>query len=607
MKFNYRKHSITVVCTVLFGAFVAVSCHNDSSDLTAQYMEDLQKQLDTTMKLYHQAKSENAGFDAQLASRDSAIQAQAQEIQRLINQLNEKPQGKKPVTTATGDSRQLEAQRKEIREKENKIKQLQQQLDQQGKQLKQLENNKKPATDNSKYETRIAALQKQIKEQESQISKLKASASASANCDQVRKTYESQVADYKGQVADYKGQIASLRDQISKLKSEVSACQKSMASQQTSTTADAETLKTLRGELTDATRELNECRKLNTQYQQEVKKAQDTLLIVKTLVSQLNVTKDNSKLAEENARLEQRIAECEGSRSALQNQIANLQQHVTSLSGQIETLTADNNTLRQSVQYASQQDASSTQTISQLQQQVAAQQAQIAQLQQQVEQQQQALNNASAQAQTPSTQAQTPNKDALDKKMSDLQALCNEYIAEIERLRAENARLKTENAELKDKIGQSGDLIAENERLQQKVKLASVLVTSDVVATPGKSIKAGNIVTPTNKASKTTVVRIDCKLLDNNVVDPGPITIYARIANAANRVVCNGSIDNYSFDLDGTTMQYTAKQDIEFTGYGRNLTMLWRRAETTELPAGLYWVTLYAGGYEIGKTSFKLD
>ncbi len=59
--------------------------------------------------------------------------------------------------------------------------------------------------------------------------------------------------------------------------------------------------------------------------------------------------------------------------------------------------------------------------------------------------------------------------------------------------------------------------------------------------------------------------------------------------------------------MNGITMQYTTKQDIEFTGYGRALTMIWRRSETTEMPAGLYWVTLYANGYEIGKTSFKLD
>ena len=63
MKYNYTKRSIAIVCAMIFGAFVTVSCHNDSSDLSAQYVEDLQKQLDTTMKLYNQAKNDNADFD----------------------------------------------------------------------------------------------------------------------------------------------------------------------------------------------------------------------------------------------------------------------------------------------------------------------------------------------------------------------------------------------------------------------------------------------------------------------------------------------------------------------------------------------------------------
>ena len=54
-------------------------------------------------------------------------------------------------------------------------------------------------------------------------------------------------------------------------------------------------------------------------------------------------------------------------------------------------------------------------------------------------------------------------------------------------------------------------------------------------------------------------------------------------------------------------MQYTTKQDIEFTGSGRTLTMLWKRGDAVELTPGLYWVKLYANGYEIGKVSFKLD
>ena len=134
-----------------------------------------------------------------------------------------------------------------------------------------------------------------------------------------------------------------------------------------------------------------------------------------------------------------------------------------------------------------------------------------------------------------------------------------------------------------------------------------MLVTSDIIVTPGKSVKIGNVVKPTNKASQTKCIRLDCRILDNNVVDPGSMTIYARISDAADRAIYNGTAESFSFDLAGTTMQYTTKQDIEFTGSGRTLTMLWKKGDNVELTPGLYWVKLYANGYEIGKASFKLD
>ena len=200
-----------------------------------------------------------------------------------------------------------------------------------------------------------------------------------------------------------------------------------------------------------------------------------------------------------------------------------------------------------------------------------------------------------------------PSKGTVNQKLAELQALCDSYVAEIERLRAENAQLRSENAELKEQVSSSASLFAENERLQQKVKLASVLVTSDLKATPGKSVKIGNVVKPTTKAAQTKCVRLDCRLVDNNVIDPGSVTIYARISNAADRAIYNGTAEEFTFDMNGTPMQYTTKQDIEFTGSGRQLTMVWKKSDAVELAPGLYWVKLYANGYEIGKASFKLD
>lgn len=110
----------------------------------------------------------------------------------------------------------------------------------------------------------------------------------------------------------------------------------------------------------------------------------------------------------------------------------------------------------------------------------------------------------------------------------------------------------------------------------------------------------------TKKAAQTKVVKVEGEILQNNVIDPGTITIYYRISNAANRVICAGIADDYMFNLGDTQMQYTAKQDIEYTGAARNIRMIWRSNDQVTFEPGLYWVTLYANGYEIGKTSFRL-
>ena len=352
-------------------------------------------------------------------------------------------------------------------------------------------------------------------------------------------------------------------------------------------------------EMRQLTVQLNECRKLNTQYQNDVKAANDNLKAMSQKEAECRTQNEELKQAQQNI-----AQKCENDKQALQAHISDLQQQVFVLQSKVDQLTSENANLAKSQQSnATDNTAATNKTIADLNAQVEAQRRQIEQLQADLRQKDTEL--AAAKSNT-NTNAKS-SKGAVNQKLADLQSLCDSYAAEIERLRAENTQLKGENAQLKEQVASSANLFAENERLQQKVKLASVLVTSDLKATPGKSVKVGNVVKPTTKASQTNYVRIDCRIMDNNVIDPGSMTIFARISNAADRAICNGNPENYTFDFNGVQMQYTTKQDIEFTGSGRMLTMLWKKSESLQLGPGLYWVKLYANGYEIGKASFKLE
>lgn len=579
MKISTSKKIVAFLFTALCSAVIFQSCGGNDSNVSEAQLDELQKQLDATMQMYQDAKSKNGNMDKQLASKDSAINAQAAEIQRLINQLNN---AKKQASTSKNsdvkdNSGRIDQLQKEIREKENKIKQLQKELDEQSAELKKLQknNNLKQVDNSAEYKKQIADLQVRIADQEKQISTLTAEVKnlkekeLSGN-DQMKKDYESQIASEKSKNSSLQSQITELESQMKTLKAEISVLQKD--SSKSSDDASAAEIKSLRSEIATLSKKEASCR---SQYEELVK--------------------NNQNMAQK----------CQNDKQTLQATITDLRQQLQQLQQRVDKLTFENEALSKSTKNGQNESETSAKTIADLNAQVESQRKQIEQLQNDLKQKDKEL--AAAKKASEGTGNNSKQLATVNQKLAELQTLCEGYVAEIERLKAENEQLKGENAKLKDKISSSADLIAENERLQQKVKLASVLVTSDVIATPGKSVKIGNVVKPTTKASQTKVVRIDCRLMDNNVIDPGSLTIYARISDASNRVICNGNPENYIFDMNGTQMQYTVKQDIEFTGYGRNLTLLWKKNDSIELAPGLYWVKLYCGGYEIGKVSFKLN
>lgn len=599
----------------------------------------MQKQLDETMRNYETLKQQNSGFDSVLATKDSIINANATEIQSLINQL-------KASKSSQGSSvASVDKQQKEIREKENTIRKLRAQIDEQEKQIKQLSSGSTSgeATRNS---AQVANLQKQLSEQQTTINQLQKevdglrSAQSSATSD--KSACENRVADLNAQVKSYQSQLAQCNKQVQVLSKDIEDLRKESAGTSQSSNAALTSLqnevKGLKAQLAETKSlcdkyksDAAEASKQTTSLQNDLAKCQSDLAAKEAQVKSLSSSQSEGGKTEQqlrselaqlakaeaacratnenlNNQLQQTIQQCDNDRRSLQASIEQLNTQIASLQNRVSELTAENKNLVASQNNASQNNASQnsasqgadmTATVNALNAQVETQRQHIAQLENDLR-----IRDAElAACRNPKSSNTT---GSVNKRIAELQQLCDSYAAEIERLRAENDQLRAENNDLKEKMASSASLFAENERLQQKVKLASVLVTTDLKVTPGKDLKPGNVLKTTTKASQTKFARIECRIIDNNVVDPGTITIYARISNAANQLVAV-SADGDSFLMDGMQMQYTLKQDIEFTGFGRKVSMMWRKADSITLLPGLYWVTLYANGYEIGKTSFKLD
>ena len=366
-------------------------------------------------------------------------------------------------------------------------------------------------------------------------------------------------SSYKAKINELEGRISTLNKQLDAKNAEVETLTKA-------SNADSQT----KAQITQLQNQINELTKREAAAQQElanVKKQKEA--------AESKYSAQMKDLSDESAAMEKKI-------STLQKQVADL----TAKNAELAKANTTNNN-------------SDATLINGLQAQVKAQSEEIARLEKQL-----ANKDAELKAAKKNNTGKTSTKE-VNAKLQELQALCDSYAAEIAQLKAENAQLKAENADLKNTIAENAAAIAQSERLSHKIEMASVLVTNNLKVTPGKSV-SGTVVKETKKASQTKVVKVEGEILQNNVIDPGTITIYYRIANAANRVVCAGIADDFMFNLNGTQMQFTAKQDIEYTGAARNIRLIWRTNDQVTLEPGLYWVTLYANGYEIGKTSFRL-
>ena len=252
--------------------------------------------------------------------------------------------------------------------------------------------------------------------------------------------------------------------------------------------------------------------------------------------------------------------------------------------------------------------------VTMLQNQVASQQSEINRLQEELAKQvalvaqanEQAKNAKPAASETKTNIAKT--KGSINKKLAQLQAQCDEYYEELERLRAENIVLRNENDSLRTQVvtmkRNVENVAVENAKMAAKVSRASVLTTSELTVTPLKR-QSNTVGKPTSRASATGAFRIEGYLMDNSVVEPGTVTVYAVITSPSNVVLHNGTLEQ-KFEANGVRTTYTTVRAFEFTGQTRPFDMSWSKDDDMELESGVYTLRLYANGNLIGTTEFKL-
>lgn len=228
----------TVRKRTLWGVFAAtimvlgclVSCNqkpNNDSEIEA-----MRARLNAIMLEHQQMQLDYENYTTNLAAKDSAIQAQAQEIERLLNELK----AAQSASSSQDCTARLGKQAAELRAKQNKIVELENRLEQQTRELaalRELASRNGNNADGQDLET-IARLQKEINDQDHMIAGLANDKVILTNRNDSlaalvtfltanpQATSSKEGVQYAARIAELENQVGQQQDEIARLNAELS-------------------------------------------------------------------------------------------------------------------------------------------------------------------------------------------------------------------------------------------------------------------------------------------------------------------------------------------------------------------------------------------------
>lgn len=181
----------------------------------------------------------------------------------------------------------------------------------------------------------------------------------------------------------------------------------------------------------------------------------------------------------------------------------------------------------------------------------------------------------------------------------------SKLLNEVNDLKIQNEMLKRENVELqgtvREKITTVEKLTNDNSALNEKVMIASSLKVSNIVINGVEQKKNGNLEIET-RAKRADKLQIKFTIVDNPLAKKGRKEIYARVIDPQGNLI---AASNDVFYVHGDKLQYTFKENINFTNNGEEYQLLWS-SDNHKLKKGAYTVLLYADNAIMGRSSVVL-
>lgn len=189
-------------------------------------------------------------------------------------------------------------------------------------------------------------------------------------------------------------------------------------------------------------------------------------------------------------------------------------------------------------------------------------------------------------------------------QVENLKVNVSKLLNEVNDLKIQNEMLKKENVELQGTVREASNqvqkLTNDNTALNEKVMIASSIKVSNIVINGVEQKKNGSLEIET-RAKRADKLQIKFTIVDNPLAKKGKKEVFARVIDPQGNLI---AASDDVFYVHGDKLQYTFKEDINFTNNGEEYQMLW--TDNNKLKKGAYTVLLYADNAIMGRASVVL-
>jgi hypothetical protein len=158
------------------------------------------------------------------------------------------------------------------------------------------------------------------------------------------------------------------------------------------------------------------------------------------------------------------------------------------------------------------------------------------------------------------------------------------------------------NSQLEIQTNYNDTLVAQNMELARKVEIGGAINVENVAVTAMKMRSNGKY-TETNKAQKTDAIKVEFRLIENEIAEPGDKEAYIVLKNPAGLVInAKGTFEA----LDGEEKKYTDQTVVNYSNADLDVVMLVER-KGEKYEKGTYPIEVYVEGKMVGSANLELS